>query len=134
MSPITAEDVMENAWSEEILEPADAAVQLLDTFRILARMLCPRDRHLQEDLVQEMALSALMDPTPRTLSAYCITGMWRAKNFLRLWYEQTKRPGCERHSRSVEDPLLEEESKAVAERAEAAAVEFKSQNSKVNVG
>lgn len=126
MSPkMTVEDVLELTTCEEAIHPQVAAVALLDTFGTLARLLCPLDKHLQEDLVQEMALSALMDPEPRSLTAYCVTAVWRAKNFLRLWYQQSKRPGCVVHARSVYDPEVEEQEREAAEKAEAAAGEMR---------
>jgi DNA-directed RNA polymerase specialized sigma24 family protein len=125
MSPkMTVEDVVERVACEEAIAPHVAAVALLDTFRTLARLMC-RDRHLQEDVVQEMALSALMDPEPRSLTAYCVSAVWRGKNYLRLWYQQKKRPGCVVNSRSVYDPEEEEREREAAEKAEAAAGEMR---------
>lgn len=109
---------------EAEIEPRVAAVELLPTFRVLARGLCPKDRHLQEDLMQEMALATLQCATARSASSFCVVALWRAKNYLEAWNEQSKRPGCVVNSQSVDDPrrkaLEEEQARLAAEKAEAA--------------
>ena len=111
---------LENGQGSEVereMEPRVAAVQLLEVFRVLAKGLCPRDRHLQEVLMQEMALGVLQCGSARTAAGYCVIAMWRARDYLRQWNEMSRRPGCERHARETYDPAKVE---AVAEAAEAA--------------
>jgi len=109
---------------EAEIEPRVAAVELLSTFRVLARGLCPKDRHLQEDLMQEMALATLQCATARTASSFCVVALWRAKNYLHAWNEMSKRPGCEVNVRSVDDPRRksreDEYARIAAEKAEIA--------------
>lgn len=106
------------------LEPQAAAVSLLETYRILAKALCPKDVHLQEDLMQEMALATLECREPRTPSGFCVVALWRARDYLRQWDAMSKRPGADRHARSVDDPqrvAREEEHRRLAiEKAERA--------------
>lgn len=109
---------------EAEIEPRVAAVELLPTFRVLARGLCPKDRHLQEDLMQEMALATLQCATARSASSFCVVALWRAKNYLEAWNAMSKRPGCEVSSHSVDCPRRkareEEQARLAAEKAEAA--------------
>jgi len=109
---------------EAELDPYVAAVELLPTFRVLARGLCPKDRHLQEDLMQEMALATLQSPARRSATAFCVAALWRAKNYLHLWNEQSKRPGCAKDTHSVDDPKRtareDEAARMAAEQAEIA--------------
>lgn len=106
------------------IAPRVAAIELLETYRILAKALCPKDVHLQEDLMQEMALATLECASPRTPSGFCVIAMWRARDYLRQWTEMSKRPGCEVNSHSVLDPRKkareEELARIAAEKAEAA--------------
>src|SRR5262249_11767394 len=104
--------------AENVVDPNVAAVDLLETFRLLARTLCRHDRFLQDDLVQEMALATLESSEPRTVSSYCVTAVWRAQNYLRLWNAQRYRPGCEKHVRSSYDPRVEEKKEEPVRRAE----------------
>jgi len=106
------------------IAPRVAAIELLETYRILAKALCPKDVHLQEDLMQEMALATLECTSPRTPSGFCVIAMWRAKDYLAQWNAMSKRPGCEVNSHSVDDPRRkareEEQARLAAEKAEAA--------------
>lgn len=70
---------------EEKLHPAEAAVALRKNFRQIAKKLAPKDRALQEDLAQEMALAALQCKRPAAGKFFCTLGEWRAKDFLRRY-------------------------------------------------
>ncbi|MCZ7646913.1 MAG: hypothetical protein M5U26_16765 [Planctomycetota bacterium] len=66
-----------------LLEPREAAVRLLGDFRRIAAKLAPRDRALQDDLAQEMALAALQAPCAHRAAFFRGLGAWRARDHLR---------------------------------------------------
>ena len=70
---------------DELLHPRQAAVEMLDEFRSLARHLAPGDLSTQDDLVQEMAMSALLCRQPQHRSSYRLVAVWRALDYLRWW-------------------------------------------------
>ena len=76
---------------DEELHPQQAAVELADEFRSMARQLCPRDHSTQDDLAQEMALSALLCPGPHKRSVYRLLAAWRAHDYLRWWRQPVSR-------------------------------------------
>ncbi len=80
--------------SNALLHPRQAAVELQDDFRSMARQLCPRDRSTQDDLAQEMALAILLCPEPQTRSHFRLVACWRAQDYLRWW-----RAGLRRNQR-----------------------------------
>lgn len=69
----------------ELIYPRVAAVELLPDFRALAKQMAPRDPSTQDDLVQEMALAALLLHEPQTRSTYRLLAVWRASNYLHWW-------------------------------------------------
>ncbi|MBI3831451.1 MAG: hypothetical protein HY291_18170 [Planctomycetes bacterium] len=70
---------------EEKLHPVAAAVALRKFFRKTAKKLAPKDRAMQEDLAQEMALAVLQCKRPAARKFFCTLGEWRAKDFLRRY-------------------------------------------------
>ncbi|MCY3018224.1 MAG: hypothetical protein NTW87_04225 [Planctomycetota bacterium] len=76
-----------------LLEARAAAVELQDTFRLLARALRPGDNSTQDDLVQEMCLGALKcSDALHTRSYFLQLGVARALNYLRWWDEPLTGP------------------------------------------
>jgi hypothetical protein len=75
-----------------LLMPRQAAVELQDTFRWLARALRPGDKSTQDDLVQEMSLGALNCGEPHTRSYFLQRGVSRAVDYLRWWDEPLTGP------------------------------------------
>lgn len=85
-----AAKAMEDAAGPEpigapLIAPQDAAVNLRERFRSLARTLRPGDESTQDDLVQEASLAVLQCKTWHTESYYLQLGVSRALNYLRWW-------------------------------------------------
>jgi|GEM_PF-4573151 len=74
------------------LEPRAASVELQSEFQRMARLISPKDRSTQDDLVQEMTLAALECGKPNTRSYYLQLGVSRALNYLRWWTRPMRRP------------------------------------------
>lgn len=63
------------------IAPAQAAARLRKTLAIVAKHLAREDRHLREDLEQEMALAILEHGKPDTLTRFVTLAAWRARNY-----------------------------------------------------
>ena len=63
--------------------PAEAALRLQKRFRRVARKLVLHDRHLRQDVVQEMSLAVLQCKEPHMLAWFQQLGYWRALDYLR---------------------------------------------------
>lgn len=70
------------------LTPNEAVVRLLREFRILARSMAPKDRALQDDLVQEMALAVLQTRRMAHKTYFRRVAEWRACDVLRRAYRR----------------------------------------------
>ncbi|HEY3323163.1 MAG TPA: hypothetical protein VGP72_22105 [Planctomycetota bacterium] len=75
----------------ELLYPRQAAVEMLNEFRSIARQLAPKDRSTQDDLVQEMAMAALLLRQPQTRSTFRFIAAWHAQNYLVWWYRPMRK-------------------------------------------
>ncbi|MCK6470405.1 MAG: hypothetical protein L6R28_01555 [Planctomycetes bacterium] len=65
------------------IAPAQAAVRLRKTLAIVAKHLAREDRHLREDLEQEMALAILEHGKPNTVTRFLTIASWRARDYCR---------------------------------------------------
>jgi hypothetical protein len=83
----------------DLFYPNVAAVELLPEFRSLARQMAPGDKSTQDDLVQEMALAALLVREPQTVSTYRFVACWRAYKYLRWWRRRMLKPDDKKKKR-----------------------------------
>ena len=60
-----------------------AVETLLPKFELFAALVCRGDKHMQEDLIQEMALSVLEYGKEATLSFFISRACWSARKCLR---------------------------------------------------
>lgn len=70
------------------ISPNEAAVSLLREFRIVARSMAPKDRTLQDDLAQEMALAVLQTRRMAHKTYFRRVAEWRACDVLRKAYRR----------------------------------------------
>lgn len=67
----------------------DAAVHMQVEFRHTARKMRPRDRHTQDDLVQEMSKALVECTEPNSLCYFRHLATSRAKDYLRNWFRKS---------------------------------------------
>jgi hypothetical protein len=103
-----------------VFEPAVAAVEMQAIFRRAAKRL-RKDRHLREDLVQEMSLAVLRCRRSHSLAYFLKRGIWKAIKFLKRWERGKKlnEPVDYEDERITYDPVV------LAARRQAAIEELK---------